>query len=218
MKRITIAIVDDHALMRRGLRETLEECRDLRIIGEGNNAEDAMEIVRTLSPDIILLDINMPGSGVSVVEFIHKSKSPVKALMLTVSDNIANVRSTMSNGAHGYVLKGVSGEELVSVVRAVHGGQKFVSPELAAKLFSENPGNGQGKQSTQRPDDIRLSTLTTRERQIFSLIGMGANNLEIAQKLKLSEFTVKHYITPLFRKLGVRNRTEAALKARRIES
>lgn len=204
-------MVDDHPLLRRGLRETLEECHDFKLVGEGADAEEAVAIAKSEKPDVMLLDVNMPGSGLAAVERVKTAQPSTKVLMLSVYDNLANVRSAMTSGASGYVLKGVDGDELVSIIKAVHGGAKYVVPELAAKLFAEPSAEATEAEAEQSNEDVRYSTLTQRERQILNLIRKGRPNAEIARKLKLSEATIKHYITPLFRKLGVRNRTEAAL-------
>jgi two-component system, NarL family, nitrate/nitrite response regulator NarL len=208
---IRIVIVDDHELMRRGLRETLTEQSDFEIVGEGGSVEDALQLVSDHHPDIILLDVNMPGNGVAVVKLLNNFKIKPKAIMFTIYENLSNVRECMTNGAHGYALKGIGGDELVAIVRMVHSGKKYVCPELAAKFLSEPVyGEGELPQETQRTE-LANSRLTEREMQILELIAKGKSNIEISQALDLSEATVKHYITPLFRKLGVKNRTEAAL-------
>lgn len=205
--RIKIALVDDHILLRRGLRETLGECRDFEVVGEGASADDAVSIARSTRPDVILLDVNMPGGGLAAVERIVKLQQTTKILMLSVYDNLANVRAAMMSGASGYVLKGVSGDELVAIIKSVYAGGKHVAPELAVKLFSE----AENREELTPNDARRHKLLTKREKQILELIQKGFPNADIAKKLRLSEATVKHYITPLFRKLSVRNRTEAAL-------
>jgi two-component system, NarL family, nitrate/nitrite response regulator NarL len=205
--RIRIAFVDDHDLIRRGLRETLGECIDFEIVGEGENAEEALEIAQSVSPDVMLIDVNMPGNGLTAVERIVKLNRSTKILILSVYDNLENVRSAMMSGASGYVLKGVIGDDLVSIIKRVHAGSKHVAPELAAKLFSEIDSNTESAPKA----DSYYSLLTRREKQILALIQKGLPNADIAKKLKLSEATVKHYITPMFRKLAVKNRTEAAL-------
>lgn len=208
---VRIVIVDDHELMRRGLRETLSEQSDFEIVGEGGSVEDALRLAADHHPDIILLDVNMPGNGVAVVRLLNNFEMKPKAIMFTIYENLSNVRECMSNGAYGYVLKGIGGDELVAIVRTVHSGKKYVSPELGARLFSEPISNeDESPQKTQRAE-MAKSRLTEREMQILELIAKGKSNIEISQALELSEATVKHYITPLFRKLGVKNRTEAAL-------
>lgn len=211
-RQISVAMVDDHPLLRRGLRETLGECADFKLVAEGANADDAVAIAQDHKPDVMLLDVNMPGSGLTAVERIAAKNANIKLVMLSVYDNLSNVRQAMTSGASGYVLKGVDGDQLVDIIKSVHAGAKYVVPELAARLFSEQ--NGAQGLSVEEQFSVRFKSLTQREQQILSLIGKGKPNADIAKKLKLSEATVKHYITPLFRKLGVNNRTEAALLIR----
>jgi two-component system, NarL family, nitrate/nitrite response regulator NarL len=211
---IRVALVDDHPLLRRGLRETLKEQGDFKVVGEGATADQAVELATRVTSDIMILDVNMPGDGISAVERINAVPNPPKILVLSVFDNMSNVRSAMANGAYGYVLKGVEGDELANILRGIHAGRKHVGPELAAKLLAqEESTTANGKQAAVKTT-IQFPSLTKRERQILDLIGKGLSNLDIAKKLKLREETVKHYNTPLFRKLGVRNRTEAALLRR----
>jgi len=213
-KKIRVAIADDHELMRRGLREVLREYSEFEVVGEAANADEALELVRTQNPDVILVDVNMPGDGMDAVQRIRTLNSNVKIVVLTIYDSLANVQTAMKNGAFGYVLKGVGGNELVSALRSVHDGQKHVSPELGARLLSNTSDDPHLLPKEIASIAPQISTLTEREEQILDLIGIGQNNLEIAGKLNLSEATIKHYITPLFRKLRVKNRTEAALKIR----
>ncbi len=209
--QIRVAIVDDHALLRRGLREALSEQGDFQVVGEGASADEAVEIALKVESDIMIMDVNMPGDGISAVARLNALPNPPKILILSVFDNLSNVRSAMTNGAYGYVLKGIEGDEIAKILRDIHGGKKHVGPELAAKLLAQD-GYSQG--TLPEPSSNNLgnpSNLTLRERQILELIGKGFSNLDIAKKLKLREETVKHYNTQMFRKLGVRNRTEAAL-------
>jgi two-component system, NarL family, nitrate/nitrite response regulator NarL len=210
---IKVLLVDDHPLLRRGLRETLTEQGDFQIVGEGATAEDAVMLSQTIDCDVIVLDVNMPGNGLSAVEKIARINKAPKIVMLSVFDNMANVRSAMENGASGYVLKGIEGDELARILRVVRDGKKHVEPELAAKLLSGNSDEVQ-VQSSRVPADVPgLALLTKREKQIFDLMSKGMSNRSIAKKLRLEEETVKHYNTQMFQKLGVRNRTEAALLA-----
>lgn len=210
---IKVLLVDDHPLLRRGLRETLTEQGDFQIVGEGSSAEDAVALAQTIPSDVIVLDVNMPGDGLTAVEKINRIENAPKILVLSVFDNMANVRSAMENGASGYVLKGIEGDELARILKLVNDGKKHVEPELAAKLLSGIPDEAvtaSPRVSTEVPG---LALLTKREKQIFDLMSKGMSNRSIAKKLRLEEETIKHYNTQLFQKLGVRNRTEAALLA-----
>ncbi len=209
--QIRVALVDDHPLLRRGLRETLNEQGDFEIVAEGATADEAVELATRLPSDIMIMDVNMPGNGITAVERIAALPNAPKILVLSVFDNMANVKSAMANGAYGYVLKGVEGDELAGILRNIYAGRKHVGPELAAKLLAQDESNAENQQQTASSHANRFPYLTPRERQILELIGKGLSNHDIAKRLKLREETVKHYNTPLFRKLGVRNRTEAAL-------
>lgn len=208
---IRVALVDDHPMMRRGLRDTLLEQGDFVVVGEGASADEAVELARTENIDVLIVDVNMPGGGLTAVERISKFDNPPKMLVLSVFDNLANVRTAMECGASGYVLKGVEGDELARVLRGVCEGRKHVGPELAAKLFAEPDQDAPAEDIAPAVKDERLDLLNKRERQIFDLIAQGLSNRAIAKKLKLGEETIKHYNTQMFSKLGVKNRTEAAL-------
>jgi two-component system, NarL family, nitrate/nitrite response regulator NarL len=203
-EQIRIAIVDDHALMRTGIVQTLEELGGFTIVGEGASADDARRIASEDVPEIMLVDINMPGDGLVALQDIVAQHLPVKVVMLTVFDSLSNVQKAMSTGAAGFVPKGVEGAELARILRDIHGGRQHVDPVLAARLFSQG--------SQEQPSDPRLRVLLSeRETQIHALIGKGLSNAEIATRLGLKATSVKQYSSILFQKLGVKNRTEAAL-------
>ena len=208
---IKVALVDDHPMMRRGLRETLIEQGDFQIVGEGASADDAVDLAQSTKSDVIVVDVNMPGGGLAAVERIMKLAAPPKILVLSVFDNMSNVRTAMEHGASGYVLKGVEGDELARILRSVHSGKKHVESELAAKLLAGPDDDTSDSEGAELGKNTRLDLLNRRERQIFDLIAKGLSNRDIARKLKLGEETIKHYNTQMFSKLGVRNRTEAAL-------
>lgn len=208
---IKVVLVDDHPMLRRGLRETLTEQGDFLIVGEGASAEEAIELSRTVKCDIVIIDVNMPGNGLKAVEKINRQQQSPRIVVLSVFDNMANVRSAMEQGASGYVLKGVEGDDLARILRSVHTGKKHVEPELAAKLFAQPEEQAPTAVHSGVVNNSRLSLLTRREKQIFELMAKGLSNREIAKKLRLGEETVKHYNTQMFHKLAVKNRTEAAL-------
>jgi two-component system nitrate/nitrite response regulator NarL len=159
----------------------------------------------------MLLDMNMPGSGLSAVEQIAEVCPAVKVIMLTVREDHDSVTMALKLGARGYILKGVGGSELVAIVRAVHDGGSYVSPSLAAKLLSNfNQPGGKGAAG-----DDALESLTAREEQILRLVGKGLSNKEIGNALDLKEKTVKHYVTNILQKLHLRNRVEAAVMLQR---
>ena len=208
----TIAVIDDHPIVRRGLTVTFDEEKDFRVVAEGASAVDAVRIARDKNPDVYLLDVTMPGNGVEAAREIKAMHPNATIIMFTIREELATVQAALTAGATGYVLKGIDADELVSVVRSVVGGSRYVSPELAAKLLG--PASGTSDADRPAADATRLASLTERERQIFEQLGSGRSNREIAGQLGLTENTIKHYITPLLQKLGVRNRTEAALLAK----
>lgn len=210
-KKIKIAIVDDHPVVRRGIRETLAETSEFDVCAEGGSAKDAISIARLSNPDLMLLDVNMPGNGIEALREIGRHSPDCKVLMLTIHEDQQTVRAAMQAGAWGYVAKGIDGEELLDTLRKVQSGSKYIDPALAAQLLSA-PSEAHASEAALQRETLQF--LSEREQQILSLLSEGLNNEEIARQLDLRENTIKHYMTPLFKKLGVRNRTEAALLAR----
>jgi len=180
------------------------------VIGVGANAEEAISLVAGHMPDLVLLDISMPGGGIAAAQRIAEAYPAVKIVMLTVSEQDEDVHAALKAGARGYVLKGIGGAELIQVVRDVAMGSSYVSPSLAARLLKE-AGEGGAKGATPAS---RLDDLTEREREILSHVADGMSNKEVARALDLQEKTVKHYMTNILKKLQVRNRVEAAVLAR----
>ena len=204
---IRIAVVDDHPLYREGVVSIIDACEDMKVIAQGEDASDALRISESELPDIILLDITMPGTGLKAAANIS-SKCPVtKVVMLTVSEDEEDVLESFRAGARAYVLKGVSAQELVRIIRSVHGGDVYVTPALASQVLLEMSDGSSAKVSTV------IDTLSDRERQILERVATGDSNKEIAYELNISEKTVKHYMTNIMQKLHARNRVEAALLA-----
>jgi DNA-binding NarL/FixJ family response regulator len=212
---IRVVLIDDHPLFREGVAHTLNSDPHISVVGEGENAVDAIHLATDLLPDIILLDISMPGGGVHAARQISTACPVVKIAMLTVSEHDDDVLGSLHNGACGYILKGISGVELVRIVKDIQDGNPYVSPSLFARLLSEvKEGSSAEKQTTK----IGLNTLTSREEQILELIATGLSNKEIGSELGIAEKTVKHYVTNVLQKLQVRNRVEAALIAQKAMS
>ncbi|WP_207905909.1 response regulator [Aestuariirhabdus litorea] len=206
MNPIRLALADDHPLYREGVAKTIADQADFDVVGQGTTAEEAVQLAQQLLPDLMLLDISMPGSGIEAARQIAASCPVVKIVMLTVSEQDDDVMAALKAGARGYVLKGIGGAELVEVLRKVHSGDSYVSPSLAARLLSEmNAG------ADQAPGRDPLSELTAREEQILRLVAQGLSNKEVGLQLELQEKTVKHYMTNILQKLQVRNRVEATL-------
>ncbi len=201
--------VDDHPLFREGVAHTLRAQPDIEVVGEGESADEAIQIASDAMPDILLLDISMPGGGLEAVREIALAYPVVKIVMLTVSEAEDDVTAALRAGARAFVLKGVPARELVRILRAVAAGEVYVTPSLAASLLFE--------MTSQKPGaDVPgpLEGLTEREREILELVAAGKSNKEVGAHLYISEKTVKHHITNILQKLQVRNRVEAAIIAR----
>jgi two-component system nitrate/nitrite response regulator NarL len=202
---INVLVVDDHPLFRQGVVHSLGAAPDLTVVGEAASGEEALKLARELLPDVVLLDISMPGWNGLVTAGKIATACPASAIvMLTVSEDKDQLLAAFKAGARAYVLKGVSAQELANVVRTAACGDVYVSPSLAAEmLVSLTRGHA--------PDS--LQELTDREREILRLIGTGLTNREIGTQIFLSEKTIKHYVTNILQKLQVRSRVEAALFA-----
>jgi two-component system, NarL family, nitrate/nitrite response regulator NarL len=211
-RHFRLAVVDDHPVVRRGIVETLADEAGFDVVAEGASADDAVRIAEDVRPDLMLLDVSMPGGGLEAAVRIHQARPELRFAMLSIREDLATVRSALRAGARGYVSKGIDGIELVACVRRLLDGGNYVSPDLAARLLALEPESASQAGKTDKP--ASAAKLTDREDQIFRLLGQGLSNQEIGSKLGLTENTVKHYITPLLHKLGVRNRTEAAVLAK----
>jgi two-component system, NarL family, nitrate/nitrite response regulator NarL len=207
--RIRIAVIDDHPLFREGVANTLRSNHAFEVMAEGNSADDAVRIAEVERPDIILLDVSMPGGGIEAVRVIARVCPGAKTIMLTVSESDEHVAAALEAGASGYILKGIRGPELVRIVAAIHGGESYVSPALAARLLVQLT-----QAAPSNPVKHVFTVLTPREEQILAHVSRGQTNKEIARALALSEKTVKHYMTNIMQKLQVRNRVEAVLAMR----
>jgi DNA-binding NarL/FixJ family response regulator len=205
--RISIVVVDDHPLFRQGVVSALQQEPDFQVVGETDSGEQALQLARTLMPQVMLLDVSMTGwNGIQTAEKVSIACPATAIVMLTVSDDKDRLLAAFKAGARAYVLKGVSAQELARVVRAAAAGEVYVSQSLAGEMLVSLT---QGK----APDP--LQELTSREREILALIGNGFTNRQIGEKIFLSEQTIKHYVTNILQKLQVRSRVEAALLANR---
>ncbi|UXN58877.1 response regulator [Phyllobacterium zundukense] len=209
MTGLRIAVIDDHPLFREGVRRSLSEINGFQIVGEGCTKEDAIRIARDHSPDVILLDISMPGGGLDAVSPILDHFPEQKIIMLTVSERSDDVTKALNSGAKAYVLKGVGSRALAEIIRAVASGEGYVSPALSARMLSDLSSISN---APNRTDPI--SELSSREYEVLDLAASGLSNKRIALKLDIHEKTVKHHMGRIFAKLNVTNRTEAAMALR----
>jgi two-component system nitrate/nitrite response regulator NarL len=212
MNKINIVIVDDHPIFRDGVIAILGTEPDIEIAGQGVTAEEAIRLVRDLLPDVLLLDVNIPGGGLTAAKTIASAFPVVKIIMLTGSADEDVVLTALKAGVEAYVLKGVAARELISIIHTVQAGEGYVTPTLAASLLMEmttTPIKSHHSDPVTEPFD----ELTDRERAILELIADGKSNKEIGQELFLTEKTIKHYVTNILQKLRVRNRVQAALLA-----
>lgn len=209
--KIQIVVVDDHPLFRQGVAYTLQSEPDMDVVGQGESVEEAVQLARNLLPDLILLDIGIPGGGINAAKIIAAACPVTKIIMLTASAEEDDLVAALKAGARAYILKGVAARELVRILRSVWAGEGYVTPALAASLLSEMTTGA----ATTRMTPNLLDELTERERQILEQVAAGLSNKEIGQQLHLSEKTVKHYMTNILQKLQVRNRVEAALLAQK---
>jgi DNA-binding NarL/FixJ family response regulator len=209
-----IVIVDDHALFRDGLATILDVEDDLEVVGQGGSAEEAIQLTKDLIPDIILLDLDMPGGGLKAASVISNEMVETKIVVLTASEEDNNLLNALKIGAQAYILKGVAARELLRILRMVIDGENYIPAALAASMLLEmNMSKTHPKKEVENPID----SLTGREKEILEGLAKGLSNKEIGENLFLSEKTVKHYITIILQKLQVRNRVEAALLAQKRE-
>ena len=212
---IKIIIADDHALLRQGIRNVLELEEDFQVISEASDGEQAVKQAVELKPDILLLDINMPKmTGLEVIGKVIEQQKQVKIIVLTMHDDENYVIEVVKAGAVGYLLKDIEPGLLVKAIRAVCGGESFIYPSLAKKLFLEinrqHLKTLETAKVVERPKEERLSY---RELEVLEMVCKGMNNQEVAKSLFLSEKTVKNHLTNIFRKIGVTDRTQAVLYA-----
>jgi DNA-binding NarL/FixJ family response regulator len=209
MDQISIVIADDHPLYREGVARTLMEDKALIVVGQAQDAGGAVELAARLKPDLLLLDISMPGGGglAALREAITLPDAP-RIAMLTASEEDDQVMQALKAGALGYVLKGVGARELVGIVKDLARGQTYVSPVLAGRLLASMRNGGAARPANP------LADLSKREEDILRLVAEGKSNKEIGLTLDLQEKTVKHYMTSILQKLHLRNRVEAAVLAR----
>jgi len=208
---IRVLIVDDHELFRKGLQMVLEAETDIDVVGEASDGNEAIEQAEATTPDVVLMDVRMPKrSGIEATIAIKDTLPSTKILMLTISDEEADLYEAIKAGASGYLLKEISIEEVSGAVRAVHQGQSLISPSMASKLLTEFASMVKRRDERAQVPGPRL---TDRELEVLKLVAKGMNNRDIGQELFISENTVKNHVRNILEKLHLHSRMEAVVYA-----
>ena len=207
--RIRVLIADDQQLSRQGLKQVLELENDIEVIAQACNGEEAIQLAREFNPDVILMDINMPGTnGLQAIKQIKEEKISSRIIVLTIHEDREYLFKTIQMGAVGYVLKDAETTVLVEAIRSVHSGQSYIQPNMTTELVKEF-----NRITMSEKEKNDKNNLTAREIEVLKLIAEGLINKEIAKKLYISEKTVKNHLSNIFRKLNVSDRTQAAIYA-----
>jgi two-component system response regulator DevR len=208
-EKIRVYLLDDHEVVRRGLRELLESAGDIEVVGESGLAQEATSRIPALHPDVAVLDGRLPdGSGIDVCRDVRSVDPSIKALILTSYDDDEALFAAIMAGASGYILKQITGTDLVDGVRRVAAGQSLIDPSLTAKVLDRLRSG---------PDvTSELASLTEQERRILALIADGLTNRQIGEAMFLAEKTVKNYVSSILAKLGLERRTQAAVLATKL--
>lgn len=205
-RKIKVMIADDHSMIREGLKQLLELEGNFEVIAEANDGEECLQIVNSLNPDVLLLDINMPKkNGLEVLRELKSRKSKMKVLVLTVHNEVEYLIKAMDIGINGYLLKDSESAKLKKAILTVIRGETYIQPDLIPMLNS--------KMKSMKNDRDKLDSLTRRELDVLKNLSVGMYNKEIATKLDISERTVKNHVSNIFKKIGVSDRTQAAVFA-----
>jgi len=210
-EKIKVLVVDDTLIAREGIISILSDTSLINIVGEAEDGNEAVRMAEELMPDVILMDLKMPGlDGVSATEHIKTVNPNVKILILTVSEDKQDLVRAVKAGASGYLLKDVKKDEFIKAIKAVHNGESIINPAMAADLLEEF--RNLSKESEKRPTSL-TSKLTIKEQEVLKLLAEGLENKEIAKKLLSSESTVKNHVSNILSKLQFENRVQAAVLA-----
>jgi DNA-binding NarL/FixJ family response regulator len=214
MSVIRVILADDQALFREGLRTLLSTRPEVEVLGEGANGQEALGLVERLHPDVVLMDLQMPVmDGIRATAHIRQHWPSIPVLVLTTFDDDANLFGALRAGAAGYLLKDVSSETLLAAITAAARGEAFLQSTVTGRVVA---AFARLMESGGPRAEALVLPLSPREREILSLVGTGASNKEIADRLCLAEGTVKNHVTNILTKLDVRDRTQAALRARQL--
>ncbi len=209
---IRVLIVDDQALFREGLRTLLSVQADIDVVGEAGDGIEAIQECARLKPDVVLMDMLMPRlDGVETTRRLHAEHTDCRVIILTTFDDDEYVFDGLRAGALGYLLKDAPSEKLLEAIRAAARGESFLQPSVAAKVVAEF-----SRLADHPPGEELIEPLSEREREVLQLLSSGASNREIAEALVIAQGTVKNHVTSILGKLGVRDRTQAAIKAREL--
>jgi DNA-binding NarL/FixJ family response regulator len=208
MDKISVLVADDHPMFRHGIRALLNSLDDMQVVGEAESGHEARAQAETLQPDVILMDIQMPGlNGIEATRQIHQTSPHIAILILTMFEDDDSVFAAMQAGARGYLLKGANHEQIINAIRTAAEGGAIFSPAIAQRMMNYF--------SAPKPTaSLAFPELTAREREVLELLALGYNNGEIAQKLVLSDKTVRNHVSNIFNKLEVSDRAQAILRAR----
>ena len=203
---VKIMIADDHSLIREGLKNLLELDGDIQVIAEAEDGVDCLAKLKKCTPDVLLLDINMPRkNGLEVLQSLKNSRSKIKVLVLTVHNDVEYLMKAVDIGVDGYILKDSESAELKKAIFAVAEGKNYIQPSLIPALNS--------KMIEKIRDEGKIDSLTKRELEVLKLLAVGMYNKEVAERLEISERTVKNHVSNIFKKLEVADRTQAAVFA-----
>lgn len=206
-EKIRVLLVDDHTLFRSGIRSLLQRNEDFEVVGEAGDGLEGIKRARSLKPDVVLLDLHMPGvSGLEAVKVMAEEIPEVRVLMLTVSEDAQDLMDALRAGATGYLLKNIETDTLIDAIRRAAQGDSVVSQQMTAKLI-------QGLRSPPKADVLERERFSPRERDIMLSLAQGDSNKEIARKLDLAESTVKIHVQNIFKKLNMSSRVQVALYA-----
>lgn len=215
MSELRVLVVDDHALFREGIVGILGGQSDMRVVGEASDGLEAIVMARNLHPDIVLMDVSMPGTdGIEATRALKQELPDMRIIMLTVREESDLLFEAIKAGADGYLLKTIRAHQLVEMLRAAHRGDAAISPRLAARMMEEFRRLARAAPATPSAEVEALNTLTAREREVLAMIAEGASDREIAQSLTVSLYTVKAHVRSVLQKLQVASRQEAARLAR----